>query len=381
MDLEIRWFEYILQDDFVEAIFSDKENKKDQNAAKIVLKKIKDDTFQFSFYYDKKVKHENVKTTNIKIRLNELLIFYRQFLVRLSSKEYHILKRGQSKFKIVEKATTALVNSQTSHNRDKQYILMPNMKLDFLVAQGVMTHDYQIKANMQHKFRQINRFLEFIRDIKDELPNDRPLNIIDFGCGKSYLTFAIYYYFTSILNKEVNIFGLDLKDEVIDNCNKLKEQLGYTNLTFKKGDIADYKDDAPIDLIVTLHACDTATDYALFHAIRLKTKVILSVPCCQHELHFQMNNTPLDSIFKFGIIQERTASLLTDGLRALMLESMGYRTQILEFIDMEHTPKNLLIRAVLTNKTKSRWSEIDEIINSYHINPTLYKLLREYKHE
>ena len=250
------------------------------------------------------------------------------------------------------------------------------MKLDFLVAQGVMTQDYQVKANMQHKFRQINRFLEFIRDIEDELPSNRPLEIVDFGCGKSYLTFAIYYYFVYILQREVNIYGLDLKDDVIDNCNKLKDQLGYTNLTFQKGDIADYKSDKPLDLMVTLHACDTATDFALYHGIRLKTKVILSVPCCQHELHFQMNNTPLDSIFKFGIIQERTASLLTDGLRALMLESVGYRTQILEFIDLEHTPKNLLIRAVLTNKTKNRWTEVEELIKEYHVNPTLYKLLK-----
>ena len=376
MELEIRWFANIFLDSFVEAIFSDKENKKDNSANKIVLKKIKDDLYQFSFYFDKKVKHENVKTSDLNDRLLEIIKDYRQFLVRLIDKELHILKRGQSKFKIIEKATSALKNDSLSHNRDKQYILKPGMKLDFLVAQGVMTQDYQVKANMQHKFRQINRFLEFIRDIEDELPSNRPLEIVDFGCGKSYLTFAIYYYFVYILQREVNIYGLDLKDDVIDNCNKLKDQLGYTNLTFQKGDIADYKSDKPLDLMVTLHACDTATDFALYHGIRLKTKVILSVPCCQHELHFQMNNTPLDSIFKFGIIQERTASLLTDGLRALMLESVGYRTQILEFIDLEHTPKNLLIRAVLTNKTKNRWTEVEESIKEYHVNPTLYKLLK-----
>ena len=376
MELEIRWFANIFLDSFVEAIFSDKENKKDNSANKIVLKKIKDDLYQFSFYFDKKVKHENVKTSDLNDRLLEIIKDYRQFLVRLIDKELHILKRGQSKFKIIEKATSALKNDSLSHNRDKQYILKPGMKLDFLVAQGVMTQDYQVKANMQHKFRQINRFLEFIRDIEDELPSNRPLEIVDFGCGKSYLTFAIYYYFVYILQREVNIYGLDLKDDVIDNCNKLKDQLGYTNLTFQKGDIADYKSDKPLDLMVTLHACDTATDFALYHGIRLKTKVILSVPCCQHELHFQMNNTPLDSIFKFGIIQERTASLLTDGLRELMLESVGYRTQILEFIDLEHTPKNLLIRAVLTNKTKNRWTEVEELIKEYHVNPTLYKLLK-----
>lgn len=381
MDFEIRWFNNIFSDDFIEAIFSDKENKKGDSASKIILKRIKEELYQFSFYYDKKVKHENINTNKLNDRLLEIIKDYRQFLVRLVSKELHILKRGQNKFKIIEKATSALKNDVVTHNRDKQYILRPGMKLDFLVVQGVMTHDYQVKANMQHKFRQINRFLEFIRDIEDELPKDRPLEIVDFGCGKSYLTFAIYYYFVYILKREVNIYGLDLKDEVIDNCNKLKKELGYSNLTFHKGDIAEYKDDKPLDLMVTLHACDTATDFALYHGIRLKTKVILSVPCCQHELHFQMNNTPLDSIFKFGIIQERTASLLTDGLRALLLESMGYRTQILEFIDLEHTPKNLLIRAVLTNKTKKRWTEVEDLIKEYHVNPTLYRLLKEEKHD
>lgn len=380
MDFKIKWFSYFFSSDFVEAIFSEKENKKDSSAAKIIIKIIKDDVYQLSFMFDKKVKHENITTNNLCSRLEEIVKDYRQFLIRLTNKEYHIIKRG-SKFKIIDKDISLAKNCTLSHDRDKQYILKPSMKLDFLVAQGVMTNNYQIKANMQHKFRQINRFLEFIRDIENELPTDRPIEIIDFGCGKSYLTFAIYYYFVYILKRKVHIFGLDLKDEVINNCNKLKDTLGYDNLVFQKGDIADYNDSKPIDLLVTLHACDTATDYALYHGIRLKTKVILSVPCCQHELHFQMNNTPLDSIFKYGIIQERTAALLTDGLRALLLESCGYKTQILEFIDLEHTPKNLLLRAILTNKTKKKWSEVEDLIKSYHINPTLYRLLKDEKND
>lgn len=380
MDFEIKWFSYFFSFDFVEAIFSEKENKKGSSATKIIIKIIKDDVYQLSFMFDKKVKNENITTNNLCSRLEEIVKDYRQFLIRLTNKEYHIIKRG-SKFKIIDKDISLTKNCTLSHDRDKQYILKPSMKLDFLVAQGVMTNDYQVKANMQHKFRQINRFLEFIRDIEDELPTDRPIEIVDFGCGKSYLTFAIYYYFVYILKRKVHIFGLDLKDEVINNCNKLKDTLGYEDLVFQKGDIADYNDSKPIDLLVTLHACDTATDYALYHGIRLKTKVILSVPCCQHELHFQMNNTPLDSIFKYGIIQERTAALLTDGLRALLLESCGYKTQILEFIDLEHTPKNLLLRAILTNKTKKRWTEVEDLIKSYHINPTLYRLLKDEKND
>ncbi len=380
MDFEIKWLSYFFSSNFIEAIFSEKENKKSSSATKIVIKIIKENVYQLSFMFDKKVKHENVNTNKLCSRLQEIIKDYRQFLIRLTNKEYHIIKRG-NKFKIIDKDVYITKNNTLTHDRDKQYILKPLMKLDFLVAQGVMTNDYQVKANMQHKFRQINRFLEFIRDIENELPTDRPIEIVDFGCGKSYLTFAIYYYFVHILKRKVHIFGLDLKDEVIDNCNKLKDDLGYSDLMFKKGDIADYNSDKPIDLLVTLHACDTATDYALYHGIRLKTKVILSVPCCQHELHFQMHDTPLDSIFKFGIIQERTAALLTDGLRALLLESCGYKTQILEFIDLEHTPKNLLIRAVLTNKTKNKWSEVEDLIKNYHINPTLYKLLKDERND
>lgn len=359
---------------FQEAIFSHREKKAELPYQKVTIHKIENHLFQFSFFDGNKVKHWNRKEGEMERELAPLFRDFRQLLLR-GEKEYHIIKHGAEKYHVVENENFKPMTSLT-HNRVKQYILQDGDPLDFLVEQGVMSGNYRVKANMQHKFRQINRFLEFIRDIVPDLPTDRPIEIVDFGCGKSYLTFAIYYYFEKILQREVHIHGLDLKEDVICDCNRLKEKLHYEHLSFQKGDIAQYQEEHPIDLMVTLHACDTATDYALYHAIMKKTKVILSVPCCQHELHFQMHDTPLDALFRFGILQERTAAILTDGLRAMMLEASGYKTQILEFIDMEHTPKNLLIRAVYSKPHEEKWMEVEKILEAYHISPTLYQLLR-----
>lgn len=359
---------------FQEAIFSHREKKAVFPFQKVTIHKIDSHLFQFAFYDEKKVKHVNKKEDELEQEIISLLTDFRQLLLR-TDKEYHIIKHGMEKFHVIENENKQF-HVQSTHNRVKQYILNDGEPLDFLVYQGVMSENYLVKANMQHKFRQINRFLEFIRDIVPYLPTHRPIEIVDFGCGKSYLTFAIYYYFEKILQREVHIHGLDLKEDVIQNCNLLKDKLHYEHLSFQKGDIAQYHEDHPIDLMVTLHACDTATDYALYHAIKRNTNVILSVPCCQHELHFQMYDTPLDSLFRYGILQERTAAILTDGLRAMMLEASGYKTQILEFIDMEHTPKNLLIRAVRSKPRMEKWVDIENIIEEYHVSPTLYQLLK-----
>ena len=231
---------------------------------------------------------------------------------------------------------------------------------------------------MYDKYRQINRFLEFVEDILTELPTGRELTILDFGCGKSYLTFAMYYYLKILKGRAVKMIGLDLKADVIDKCNALSKKYGYSeDLKFLKGDIADYEGVDSIDMVVTLHACDTATDYALAKAVKWGASVILSVPCCQHELNKQIDNELMQPIFKYGIIKERMAALLTDALRAEYLESCGYRTQILEFIDMEHTPKNLLIRGVL-RKDGSNCKIVDKLNRIeafYNINPILKSLL------
>lgn len=244
----------------------------------------------------------------------------------------------------------------------------------FLVDLGVMTKDGKIVASRYDKFRQINRFLEFIRDILPKLPKDREITILDFGCGKSYLTFAMYYYLRELEGFDVNIIGLNLKEDVIRHCSELARSYGYDKLHFYQGDIAGYEGVSSVDMVVTLHACDTATDFALAKAVEWGAQVILSVPCCQHELNRQIRNETLQPIMRYGILKERMAALITDGLRAELLESKGYDTQLLEFIDMEHTPKNILIRAVKTGKKKSRDSFADSM-KALHVNPTLDRLL------
>lgn len=235
---------------------------------------------------------------------------------------------------------------ELAHNRKKNYILEEGRMVPFLVDLGVQTQDGRIVKGKMDKFRQINRFLEFIADIMPILPKDRCVRIIDFGCGKSYLTFAMYHYLHDLCHLQVRVTGLDLKAEVIRTCSRLAVKYGYEGLEFLHGDIADYTGEEKVDMVVTLHACDTATDYALYKAMKWDAQVILSVPCCQHEMNRQIRNEILHPALKYGLIRERMSALLTDAVRANLLEEAGYETQILEFIDMEHTPKNILIRAV-----------------------------------
>ena len=225
------------------------------------------------------------------------------------------------------------------------------------------------------KFRQINRFLEFVEDVLPELPKDRELTILDFGCGKSYLTFAMYYYLHELKGYDIRIIGLDLKTEVIKHCNALSARYGYDKLKFLEGNIADYTGVEAVDMVVTLHACDTATDYALAKAVGWNAKVILSVPCCQHEVNRQIANDVLAPVLEYGLIKERMSALITDAMRAQYLEREGYRAQILEFIDMEHTPKNILIRAVKTGKRRDNEEEIKACEEALHISPMLGRLL------
>ena len=264
-----------------------------------------------------------------------------------------------------------------SHNRQKRYILEEGKPVAFLEDLGVMTADGKVIRSRYDKFRQINWFLEFIEDILPRLDKSRENVIIDFGCGKSYLTFAMYYYLHELRGYEVRIIGLDLKQDVIDRCNRLSEAYGFDKLKFYHGDIASYDGVDHVDMVVTLHACDTATDYALEKAVKWEASVILSVPCCQHELNKQMDNELLRPVFQYGLIKERMAALYTDALRAEILENRGYRTQILEFIDMEHTPKNILIRAVKQGGPKDNRKEIEDILQFLGTEQTLARLLLE----
>lgn len=296
--------------------------------------------------------------------------------------------RGQARVLVGKKGTVTIKvkkNQQkivaapnvASHNRQKRYILEEGKPVAFLEDLGVMTADGKVVRSRYDKFRQINRFLEFIEDILPRLDKSRENVIIDFGCGKSYLTFAMYYYLHELKGYEVRIIGLDLKQDVIDHCNRLSVAYGFDKLKFYHGDIASYDGVDHVDMVVTLHACDTATDYALEKAVKWNASVILSVPCCQHELNKQMDNELLRPVLQYGLIKERMAALYTDALRAEILENRGYRTQILEFIDMEHTPKNILIRAVKQGGPKDNWKEIEDILQFLGTEQTLAGLLLE----
>lgn len=343
--------------------------------------------FQQTTYEGKQVFHENLDQAAV-IRHIEVVLErdFKQCEVSHQGCRAVVLvsKKGKmtisKKIESTEKEAAAGRAVKLAHNRKKQYILQEGIPVPFLIDLGVQTREGKIVHARYDKFKQINRFLEFIEDILPTLSKENTVHIIDFGCGKSYLTFAIYYYLHELRSYDVEITGLDLKEDVITNCNALSQKYGYDKLHFIKGDIAEYEEESTVDMVVTLHACDTATDYALAKAVEWGAKVILSVPCCQHEINRQIHNEALSPLLKYGIIKERLSALVTDALRANLLEAAGYETSILEFIDMEHTPKNLLIRAVRKsggdgNKQQRVRQEADEVMRLLHVDPTLNRLI------
>ena len=262
---------------------------------------------------------------------------------------------------VVKKAASKLGGSLL-HNQKKNYLLEEGSPIPFLVEIGIMNSVGRVQADKRNKFKQMNRFLEIVRDILPAFKDKKKIRILDFGCGKAYLTFALYHYFHVMLGYELEVIGLDLKKDVIADCQRVAKNLGYQNLHFSLGDINSFEVKEEIDLIVTLHACDTATDAALEKAIRSKTNVILSVPCCQHELFPQIKNVDLNPLLDHGILKERFSALATDAARGKLLEILGYSVQILEFIDLEHTPKNILIRAVRKQTETSNLRQLKEYL-------------------
>lgn len=344
--------------------------------------------FQETLYEGTKVFHDNLSREAAIERIEESLTRdFKQCEIEHRCRKAVILvsKKGKITIKTKRIENTGKESEtdrrmQLAHNRVKKYILEEGIPVPFLVDLGVQTGEGKVVRSRYDKFKQINRFLEFIEDILPTLSRERTVHIIDFGCGKSYLTFAMYYYLHDLKGYDVEITGLDLKEDVIIGCNELSRKYGYDKLRFIKGDIAEYDVRDTVDMVVTLHACDTATDYALSKAVKWGAKVILSVPCCQHEVNGQIHNEQLSSLLKYGIIKERMAALVTDAVRANLLEAEGYETSILEFIDMEHTPKNLLIRAVKRNQDhgtarRETRESVDEVTQFLNIAPTLQRLL------
>lgn len=338
--------------------------------------------YQAESFVGRKAFHKNLLPQEITDYLVQLISRdFKQLEIELESRKLTVLVSKKGKTTFIEKPKVLSANStdlNLQHDKKKKYVLEPSSPIPFLVELGVQTQDGKIVKSKYDKFRQINRYLEFVQDILPSLPKDRTLNIIDFGCGKSYLTFALYYYLKIQQGYDIRVIGLDLKEDVIEKCNKLSQKFGYDGLSFQVGDISTFEGAEQVDMVVTLHACDTATDYALEKAVRWNASVIFSVPCCQHEVNKQISSKELAPLLKYGLIKERMSALITDAIRANLLEEQGYDTQILEFIDMEHTPKNILIRAVKKQGMRYRKTSDNQVLKSLeeqlHIQPTLDRL-------
>ena len=338
--------------------------------------------FQTSVSDGKKEFHKNYEKAELLEQLDHWLRKdYRQLQMDTTTQSIQALVSKKGKTTVKQKIARDMRSARVlDHNRKKRYLLEEGTPIPFLVYLGVMTAEGTIVRSRYDKFRQINRYLEFVEDILPELDKDRELTLIDFGCGKSYLTFALYYYLTVKKQYRIRMIGLDLKKDVMEHCQELAEKYGYDRLTFLTGDIADYDGVEMVDMVVSLHACDTATDYALEKALQWNAKVIFAVPCCHHELNRQMHSTEMNPVLKYGLIQERMAALMTDAFRADVLELEGYQVQVLEFIDMEHTPKNILIRAVKQNtplpfeKKEKLLDSLQTCMGIWNVNPLFYRL-------
>ncbi len=371
----------IFEQDFIKANINGAIYKTNEDFKIIISEKQdKNPFYHFEIFYNTKVRHINTESKEECI--NNIMTFlekgYKQMDIITTTSNYKILMNKKKNFKVMKKKATN-EKKVVTHNKKKEYILQEGTPYPFLVSLDVMDKNGKVYSSAQKKFRQINKFLEELEKIKSTLPKD-PV-IVDVGCGKSYLTFAIFHYFTKHLNIDCKIIGLDIKEDVINRCNDLKEEMGYNDLEFYNISIEDFKKEMNIDvnMVVSLHACNTATDYALYSGVLWNTDVILSVPCCHKELYSQVKNKTLNPLLKHGILKEKFQSLLCDSVRGLCLEASGYNVSISEFIDESHTPKNTLILAQKTTSSKEAkekaLQEYHTIAKEFSIDQTLYNLL------
>lgn len=366
-------------------VISNRKNKDvEYKKININLKEAKGREFyQVEKFTEKQVFHENIEIADLEAKIFEFMEEDFKQLDAWSEEEnfnIKISKKGKVFFGRKSGNNVSKAKQSKSHNKEKEYIIKEGMDVPALVDLGVFTKEGKVVKSKYDKYKQINKFIELI-DHEIRKNDYKELTILDFGCGKSYLTFVLYYYFVEIKKINVKMIGLDLKEDVINKCNEIAKRYNYENLHFELGDINGYKYNNKVDMVITLHACDTATDYALYNAIKWNTKMIFSVPCCQHELNAQMKSEDLSILTNYGIIQERVAALMTDAIRANLLESVGYKTQLLEFIDIAHSPKNILVRAVKSNISKEKrekaLKEVDNLIKEFNFDQTLYRLLKE----
>ena len=372
--------EEMIKEELIKVVISNKLDKDVKyNKITFLLKENKKEKYyQIEQYTDKQVFHENIKFDEIYSKLLECIEGqYKQVSAWSNDTTFDMKISKKGKIFLGKKKGSNEKLANKSHNREKNYILKEGMIIEPLIDLGVFTREGKVVNSKYDKYKQINRFVEIIDD--EIKKNDyKELTILDFGCGKSYLTFVLYYYFVEIKKINVKMIGLDLKEDVIKKCNDIAKRYKYDNLHFELGDINGFKYNNKVDMVITLHACDTATDYALYNAIKWNSKMIFSVPCCQHEFNKQMKSDEFSILTKYGIIQERMAALMTDSVRANLLEAMGYKTQLLEFIDIAHSPKNILIRAskskISLDKKKEALDEINRLNKEFNFSPTLYKL-------
>lgn len=354
---------------------------KEQRIQRVQIEK-KEKHFQIAQYTDKQVFHKNVDEEElISFCIEEFGVNFLQLNAWMLRGEasLKLTKKRKLLFDIKKADNSALADEVRENNRKKNYILEEGRVIEPLIDMGIFTKEGKIVSSMYDKFKQINRFIEIIDDeLKKKIITH--LNIIDFGCGKSYLTFIVYYYLTEIKKIKVNMIGLDLKEDVIRKCNKAAKKYGYENLSFELGDINGYSAPFKVDMVITLHACDMATDFALYNAINWGAGYIFSVPCCQHELNAEIKSEKFSLMTRYGIIKERFSALVTDAIRGNLLEYMGYNVNLLEFVDLSHTPKNILIRAVKNpNKAENvklrAMDEVKRMMEEFGLSQALYRMI------
>ncbi len=328
--------------------------------------------WQAERFKDGKVFHLNLTDGEVLKFLEEAVGSFRQACATFEGETLQAFFYG--KRPKIKRTQNSLSVCQRGHNKKKNYILSEGEDIPPLVDLGVFTKERRIAKDRYDKYKQINRFIEIV---DDAVGGEKRLTVADFGCGKSYLTFLLYYYLTKKKGIEVDVTGYDLKSDVVESCNRTAKKYGYDGLSFKCGNVAKESIKPETDMMVTLHACDTATDYAIATAIKSGVKYLFSVPCCQHEINSCISKGgDFDLMLKYGLIKERFSALLTDTLRAEVLEDFGYKTDVIEFVDLEHSPKNIMLRAVKTSKAaKSKGKGLLELCERYGVRQTLLDLM------